>query len=171
MDTKDKIELAGIIIGGATLILAVYKFGWERKSKAKDARKKVIESLQELKVRFYGTGFFNHTIASETWQYGFDSLDITAEKVSKAAVLSEHSKFVDTKLSESIVALNKKIQNIRMLRSSYLVFAHGKNESAMVIQAKWPDLEKANVAFEASKPVYENCKKLLDEFLAKIDKT
>ena len=171
MDTKDKIALATAIIGGAGLIFTVYKFVWERKSKRLDSRAKVIESLQDLKDRFLRTSFFDHTIHDETWQYGFDSLEITADKVSRAAALSEHSKFVEKELSAAIVALNTKIQNIRMLRSSYLDFAHDKKESARDIQAKWPDLEKANAAFTASKPVFENCKKLLGEFLREIDKT
>ena len=171
MDTKDKIALVVAITGGAALLFTVYKFVWERKSEQRDGRTKVIEALHDLKDRFLRTTFFDHPVHSETWQYGFESLEITASNVSKAAALSEYSKFVEKKLSEVLIDLNKKIQEIRMFRASYLSFAHGKNESPMEIQKKWPDLEKANAAFESSKPVFLNCKKLLNDFLAKIDKT
>jgi len=164
MDTRDLIVLIASVVIGIGIIFAIYKLVQTRKSQQ---RQKVIESLQKLKDRFSKSTILNHSIYSDAWQYGFDSLAITVDRVSEAAALCSNSRFVDKELATAIVDLNEKVKEIWAFKDNYNCFAFGKSESAMDIQKEWPALNKANNAFSDTKPVFEKCHRLLDEFLSK----
>ena len=166
MTTQEAISVAGAVAAAvsvtANVVMAITIYRLNRRNVARD---EVVSVLRLLLQRLELTRLFEVDPNSEIWEFGFETLRELAGECAAAHVAVQYTRSASQPLCAAVSVLHDHVKGLRAFQDSWRTFRHGKEGSWADIQRDWPDIERAKAALDAARPVAQQCKRIVSEFI------
>ena len=179
MTAQEKIALVSTVIAAisvsTTVVMGITLYRLKKRDDQETDRRKqreaalgtLVSYLRPLLSELERTNLFDISPEDEIWEFGFLTLSTLAELCASAHIAADTSSFTDQNLRAAISRLHHHVKGLRGFQDNWRDFSQArKGEDWRALQQEWSDLQAATAALQAARPVAEQCKRALSQFLA-----
>ena len=127
----------------------------------------LLAALRSLFTELNRTTLFDRP-EGEIWEFGLSTLNQLRSLCASACTTANLSRFADQSLRDATWGLHDHVKGLQEFQDKWRLFSHSrKGADWLALQREWPDIESATSALRAARPAAEQCKRSLNQFLAK----